>query len=340
MSYTNLHNDQFIQSRIGNTKGVTCGQNGGGYGSTISSLQKSDQFGLGNTYPVVDKHYDNCQKGGAHDYDADFGGVSYGFTKSGAQYASALKGSYAPITKLKSSNMCGGKKKKRKTNKKKKKKKTLKSKSRSRSRSKSRSKSRSRSRSKSRSKTISNVRMNKGKRNLFATPGRISRSRSRSRSRGAGQPKYSPLARKAFKQLNMVYRTQPLTQYGVAVAGVGPHPTKKATTKKSPLGKAQKTRPSRKPRPPPTPVMSEHLLPFNASVGGRRKRRTKRRRKRTRRRTRRKHRGGSYSQYASNEAHSAGYSTPNTFGSQPWATGPVSKVRYVNSYDNYNHYKH
>ena len=106
------------KSRIGNTKGVTCGgQSGGGYGSTMNSLQKSDQFGLGNTYPVVDKHYDNCQKGGAHDNDADFGGVSYGFTKSGAQHAAALKGSYAPITKLKSSNMCGGKKKKRKTNK-------------------------------------------------------------------------------------------------------------------------------------------------------------------------------------------------------------------------------
>ena len=176
MNYTNLHNDQFIQSRIGNTKGVTCGgQNGGGYGSTMHSLEKSDQIGLGNTYPIVDKHYDNCQKGGAHDYDADFGGVSYGFTKSGAQHAAELKGSYAPITKLKSSNMCGGKKKrKRKT----KKRKSLKS------------------RSRSRSHTRSNVRRNKGKRNLFATPGRISRSRSR----GAGQPKYSPLARKAIYQ--------------------------------------------------------------------------------------------------------------------------------------------
>ena len=57
------------------------------------------------------------------------------------------------------------------------------------------------------------------------------------------------------------------------------------------------------------------------------------------RKPRRKHKGGAYSQYASNVAHSAGYSAPNTFGSQPWATGPVSKLRYVNSYDNYNHYK-
>lgn len=307
MSYANLHNDQFIQSRIGNTKGVTCGvQSGGGYGSTMNSLQKSDQFGLGNTYPVVDKHYDNCQKGGAHDNDADFGGVSYGFTKSGAQHAAALKGSYAPITKLKSSNMCGGKKKrKRKT----KKRKSLKSKKRSKSR--------------SRSRTRSNVRRNKGKRNLFATPGRISRSRSRSLSRGAGQPTYSPLARKAFKQTKFGVGTEPLTQYGVAVAGVGPHPTKKATTKKSPLNQSVKQGGKRRRR-----------------KSRRKRRKSRRRRKRTRRRTRRKHRGGSYSQYASNEAHSAGYSTPNTFGSQPWATGPVSKVRYVNSYDNYNHYKH
>ena len=78
-----------------------------------------------------------------------------------------------------------------------------------------------------------------------------------------------------------------------------------------------------------------------ASVGGRKRRKSRRKsRGRKRRKSRRrKHKGGAYSQYASNVAHSAGYSAPNTFGSQPWATGPVSKLRYVNSYDNYNHYK-
>ena len=113
MSYANTKNDQFIQSRISNRKGVTCsGQGGGGYGSTMASLSKSNS--LGNTYPIVDKHYSNCQKGGGHDYDGDFGGVSYGFTKSGAQHAGTLRGSYAPITKLRSSNMCGGKRKTKK----------------------------------------------------------------------------------------------------------------------------------------------------------------------------------------------------------------------------------
>ena len=238
MSFVNDTNNQFIQTRVNSKEGVTCsGQKGGGYGSTMSSLEKSDNAGLGNTYPLVDKHYNNCQKGGAHDYDGDYGSVSYGFTKSGAEHAGTLRGSYAPISKLKSSNMCGGKKrrKKNKSKKKKSKRKSLKS------------KSRSKTRSKSRSRTRSNVRRNKGKKNQFATPSKVTRSR----------------------------------------------------------------------------------------LGG------KRRRRRTRRRTRRRrrHRGGAYQQYASNEAHSAGYSSPNTFGSMPWATGPVSKVRYVNSYDNYNHYK-
>ena len=145
--------------------------------------------------------------------------------------------------------------------------------------------------------------MNNGKRNLFATPGRVSRSRS-----AGGQPKYSPLAKIAMKQRMHGTHSEPLMRYGLDMKGVDQHNTKKATTKSSPLRNTLKQ-------------------------GGKRKRKS-RRKKRTR-----KHRGGAYSQYASNVAHSAGYSAPNTFGSQPWATGPVSKVRYVNSYDNYNHYK-
>ena len=42
MSFVNATNNQFIQTRVNSNKGVTCSsQNGGGYGSTMSSLKKS-----------------------------------------------------------------------------------------------------------------------------------------------------------------------------------------------------------------------------------------------------------------------------------------------------------
>ena len=93
MSFVNKTNHQYIQGRVASTEGV------------------------------------RCQAGGAHDYDKDILKSSYGFTKAGANLASELKGSYAPITSgVTRHNQCGGKKKKRKSRKNKKKKKSRKNK--------------------------------------------------------------------------------------------------------------------------------------------------------------------------------------------------------------------
>ena len=207
--------------------------------------------------------------------------------------------------------------------------------------------------------------MNKGKRNLFATPGRLSRSRS-----AAGQPKFSPLAKKVMthntknkmiKTLkpNLPQEVRTLTNLDDDVrGGVERDIKKRSNNRRSPIAIDA----SRKARVDGVDLRHNDgqraIGVFTPKKHGGKRRRGKSRRKRrggmcgtcpgdkkkrrsrkrSRRRTR-KHRGGAYAQYASNVAHSAGYSTPNTFGSQPWATGPVSKVRYVNSYDNYNHYK-
>ena len=181
--------------------------------------------------------------------------------------------------------------------------------------------------------------MNKGKRNLFATPGRLSRSRS-----AAGQPKFSPLAKnlmthraknKARNAHKLPQRVRTLTNLDSDVTGGVArdiNPTRNISVAKSPLSQSVKQGGKRRKR---KSRRKRRGGMCGTCPGDKKKRRS---RKRSRRRTR-KHRGGAYAQYASNVAHSAGYSTPNTFGSQPWATGPVSKVRYVNSYDNYNHYK-
>ena len=93
MSFVNKTNHQYIQGRVASREGV------------------------------------RCQAGGAHDYDKDILKSSYGFTKAGADLASELKGSYAPITSgVTRHNQCGGKKKKRKSRKNKKKKKSRKKK--------------------------------------------------------------------------------------------------------------------------------------------------------------------------------------------------------------------
>ena len=99
MSLVNRDNSQFIQPKIANKKGVVC-QSAGGYGSTNESLASSAKFGIGKSLPFTNEHYDNCsaQKGGGHNYDADFGGpVSYGYNSDVASYAGEVKGSYAPI---------------------------------------------------------------------------------------------------------------------------------------------------------------------------------------------------------------------------------------------------
>ena len=84
MSFVNKTNHQYIQGRVASKQGVT------------------------------------CQGGGAHNYDKDILKSSYGFTQEGANLASQLKGSYAPITSgVTRHNQCGGKKKKKKSRKKK-----------------------------------------------------------------------------------------------------------------------------------------------------------------------------------------------------------------------------
>ena len=121
MSFVNKTNSQFIQPRIDNRKGVVCsGQSGGGYGSTADSLAASATGGLGKGVPSASTHYNNCDKqsGGGHNYDADVEGFSYGYTKEGAAVAGQLRGSYAPISVNKKTNMCGGKKRRRKSKKK------------------------------------------------------------------------------------------------------------------------------------------------------------------------------------------------------------------------------
>ena len=95
MSFVNKTNHQYIQGRVASKEGV------------------------------------RCQAGGAHDYDKDILKSSYGFTQAGANLASELKGSYAPITSgVTRHNQCGGKKKKRKSRKKKRKSRKNKRKSR------------------------------------------------------------------------------------------------------------------------------------------------------------------------------------------------------------------
>lgn len=140
MDLVNKFNDQFIAPRIASKKGVTCdGQSGGGFGSTNDSLLHSSNNNLGKGYPTPIK-YTSCDKqsGGAHNYDKDFPGQNYGYTKEGSGIASQFRGSYAPITVTPKTNMCGGKKRRRKTKKRKRRRKNKSRKSRKRRRTKRR----------------------------------------------------------------------------------------------------------------------------------------------------------------------------------------------------------
>ena len=142
MELVNKFNDQFIAPRIGSKKGVTCdGQSGGGFGATAESLASSANNGLGKGHPSPIKYTQcNKQSGGGHDYDADFPGFSYGYTKAGAADASVLKGSYAPISVNKKTNMCGGKKRRKRRTKRKRRRKNKTRKSRRKKRTKRRRK--------------------------------------------------------------------------------------------------------------------------------------------------------------------------------------------------------
>ena len=156
MKLVNEKNNQFIQTRVNSKQGVTCSNNsflpgrkhrGGGYGATAESLAHSATNSMGKGYVAPTVYYNSCDKqsGGGHNYDADVEGFSYGYTKEGAGVASELKGSYAPISVNKKTNMCGGKKK-RKSKKKRRRRKNKTRKSRRKRRTKRRRKRRRKSR--------------------------------------------------------------------------------------------------------------------------------------------------------------------------------------------------
>jgi len=194
MSLVNSTNSQFNQTSVNSKQGVVCtGQTGGGFGSTNNSLTHSANNNLGKGYPAPIK-YTSCSKqsGGAHDYDNDFPGQSYGFTKVGAGIAQQFKGSYAPITVTPKTNMCGGKKrrKKRKTRKRRKSKKRRRKNKSRKSRRKSRGGKRRRVRKRSRKRT-------RRKRGSGAPPvpprpgmGRKNRTQRRKRKQGGGYSQY------------------------------------------------------------------------------------------------------------------------------------------------------
>ena len=69
-----------------------------------------------------------------------------------------------------------------------------------------------------------------------------------------------------------------------------------------------------------------------AFTGGRKLRKTRKKRKKKRKKMK-----GGYSQFASNDPNTPGYSTPKV-GPLPWATGPLSKTRHINCQNDYNHY--
>jgi hypothetical protein len=201
MSLVNSTNSQFNQTSVNSKQGVVCaGQTGGGFGSTNNSLTHSANNNLGKGYPAPIK-YTSCSKqsGGAHDYDNDFPGQSYGFTKVGAGIAQQFKGSYAPITVTPKTNMCGGKKrrKKRKTRKRRKsKKRRRKNKSRKsrRKRHTKRRKSRGGKRRRARKRSRKRTRRKRGAGAPPVPPrpgmGRKNRTQRRKRKQGGGYSQY------------------------------------------------------------------------------------------------------------------------------------------------------
>jgi hypothetical protein len=187
MSLVNSTNSQFNQTSVNSKQGVVCaGQTGGGFGSTNNSLTHSANNNLGKGYPAPIKYtsYDK-QSGGAHNYDSDFPGQSYGFTKVGAGIAQQFKGSYAPITVTPKTNMCGGKK--RKTRKRRKRRRKNKSR---KSRRKRRTKRRTKGRKMSGGKKRRSRKRTRRKRHSGAPPRptmkRKNRTQRRKRKQGGG----------------------------------------------------------------------------------------------------------------------------------------------------------
>lgn len=196
MSLVNSTNNQFIRPLINNRKGVVCnGQSGGGFGSTNNSLIHSANNSLGKGYPAPIK-YTNCDKqsGGFHNYDNDFPGQSYGFTKVGADIAQQFKGSYVPITITPKTNMCGGKKKRRRKTKKRKRRRKNKSRKSRKKRRTKRRKMRGGKKRRSRRRTRKRTRRKRGSGAPPVPPrpgmGRKKRTRHRKRKQGGGYSQY------------------------------------------------------------------------------------------------------------------------------------------------------
>ena len=305
MSLVNSTNSQFNQTSVNSKQGVVCaGQTGGGFGSTNNSLTHSANNNLGKGYPAPIK-YTSCDKqsGGAHNYDSDFPGQSYGFTKVGAGIAQQFKGSYAPITVTPKTNMCGGKKRRRKTKKRKRRRKNKSRKSR-RKRRRKRRRTKRRKRAGTYSKLATNVlsRGRKGEKKIIPRD---------NQGRGAVAPRSGLVgtSKRTFKHKPPSTLSQSVSvnpDHDWEILGGG---RRRRTRRK---------RDSGAPPVPPRPGM------------GRKNRRTQRRK--------RKQGGGSYSQYGSNIPITPSYSSPNP-SSMPWATGPGSISRQMNCRDNYNHYK-
>ena len=299
MDFVNKHNDQFIQTRVASKEGVRCPQKGGNpYGVTMDSLAADVNSGMGKLRASPSNHYNNCPQkgGGGHNYDDDFGGVGYGYTQSGASIANELKGSYAPITKARSSNMCGGRKKRHKSRRK-------------------RRKSR-RKRRKSR------------------------RKRRKSRRKRAGE--YSPLAKNLLKK-ESTRDDSPLGHPSLVGKNLGKVSLSRG--KESPfVPKKVYSAPSIglvnwNPRAVPTKTHfgGKKRSSRRSRKSNRRSRKSNRRSRKSKskrgykrfRRSRKKQRGGAYSQYGSNVPNTPSYSSPDTSGSMPWATGPVSITRHM-----------
>ena len=313
MSLVNKTNSQFIQPRIDNRKGVVCGgQNGGGYGATAESLAASATSGLGKGYVTPSVHYNSCNKqsGGGHNYDADVEGFSYGYTKEGAGIAGQLRGSYAPISVNKKTNMCGGKKRRRKS--KKKRKRRRKNKSR---------KSRKRRKSRRRRKRRGGLDIARELKEAYNSRDRYSSDPEYAMKYPAGLTNSAMKIARLEGEIRETHGENKLKQI-------------KESYKKSVCDSEAGT-------------YTNYGVINCAKKGGRRKRRKSRRgKRRTKRggscskfkRLTRKQRGGKYQQFGSNIPNTPSYSTPLA-SSLPWATGPGSFARQINCTDNYNHFK-
>ena len=311
----NKYNEQLIAPRVASKQGITCSSpslmtGGSPYGVTNDSLDLDAQSGLGKARASVSNNSSKCdsQKGGAagHDYDADAVGQTYGYTKSGASYASELRGSYAPITVQPKTNMCGGKKKRRKS--KKKRKNRRKNKSR-----KSRKRRKSRRRRRRGGMDIQMPVVDKGKLS------RKLKEAYNSRDKYSSDPEYAMkyptgLSNSAMEIAKL--ENQIREMHGDEKLKEIQHSYKKSVCDDE------------------AGTYTNYGVIDCGKKGGKRRRRKSRKksksRKKRKRRTRRRMKGGRYQQYGSNVPNTPSYSAPYTAGPMPWATGPVGINRQIN----------